>query len=287
MRNSPRWRTGSAWRRRRASRGRPRSSTAFGGGGAAVPSDGDWRVGAGNGGRIRVRGGSVRPGHGAVFGPVETERLVIFGGGVPVALPEVDGYRWDAAAIASTEPDAPLQELQTPDADGGGAVRLKRLAGEGWLAVVDGPLNFVRSRDLTVVGLVKTHHRALLRARRARSGRQSSLCGERTPVFVLGSDRYSCYVRIACPGRARARGSESCESRCRSPSDSRSPAPPSTRWPACCPAMPGSRTVILARRRTCSRSGRWRSSCATASARAPGRPRGPHAVDLYDGQAAA
>ena len=40
------------------------------------------------------------PGSAAVFGPIETRRLVIFGGGVPVTLPEVDGYRWDAAAIS-------------------------------------------------------------------------------------------------------------------------------------------------------------------------------------------
>jgi len=53
------------------------------------------------------------PGSAAVFGPIETRRLVIFGGGVPVTLPEVDGYRWDAAAISSLEPDAPLEDLQT------------------------------------------------------------------------------------------------------------------------------------------------------------------------------
>ena len=53
------------------------------------------------------------PGSGAVFGPIETRRLVIFGGGVPVVLPEVEGYRWDAAAINSLEPDAPLHDLQT------------------------------------------------------------------------------------------------------------------------------------------------------------------------------
>ena len=52
---------------------------------------------------------------------------------------------------------------------------------------------------MTVVGLVKTHHRPLLPP--ADHARVSELeCGERTPVFTLGSDRYSCYVRIAVPG---------------------------------------------------------------------------------------
>ena len=139
-----------------------------------------------------------RAGWGAVFGPIETRRLVIFGGGVPVALPEVDGYRWEAAAIASLEPDAPLQDLQTRMRMAEGQLA-ERLAGEGWLAVLDGPLNFVRSRDRTVVGLVKTHHRSLLApADHARV--PEILCGERTPVFALGADRYSCYVRIAAPG---------------------------------------------------------------------------------------
>src|SRR4029077_6815898 len=34
-----------------------------------------------------------------------------------------------------------------------------RTCAAGYLTIVDGPLNFVRSRDLPVVGYVKTHHR--------------------------------------------------------------------------------------------------------------------------------
>lgn len=138
------------------------------------------------------------PGSAAAFGPIETRRLVIFGGGVPVALPSVDSYSWEAAAVASLEPDAPLQDLQTKMRMAEGQLA-ERLSGEGWLAVVDGPLNFIRSRDRTVVGLVKTHHRPLLTP--ADHARVPELvCGERTPLFTLGADRYSCYVRIAVPG---------------------------------------------------------------------------------------
>ena len=138
------------------------------------------------------------PGSAAIFGPIETHRLVIFGGGVPIALPGVDGYAWDAAAIESLEPDAPLQDLQTRMRMAEGQMA-ERLSGEGWLTVIDGPLNFIRSRDRTVVGLVKTHHRPLLPP--ADHARVRDLaCGERTPVFTLGTDRYSCYVRIAVPG---------------------------------------------------------------------------------------
>lgn len=138
------------------------------------------------------------PGSAAVFGPVKTRRLVIFGGGVPVTLPAVDGYSWEPAAIDSVEPDAPLQELQTRMRMAEGQLA-ERLSAEGWLAIVDGPLNFIRSRDRTVVGLVKTHHRPLLAP--ADHVRVPELvCGERTPLFALGADRYSCYVRIAVPG---------------------------------------------------------------------------------------
>jgi hypothetical protein len=138
------------------------------------------------------------PGSSAAFGPMETRRLVIFGGGVPVELPAVDGYSWEAAAVASLEPDAPLQELQTRMRMAEGQLA-ERLSGDGWLTVVDGPLNFIRSRDRTIVGLVKTHHRPLLPP--ADHARVSDLrCGERTPLFTLGADRYSCYVRIAVPG---------------------------------------------------------------------------------------
>jgi hypothetical protein len=138
------------------------------------------------------------PGLAATFGPIETRRLVIFGGGVPVALPEVEGYSWEAAAVASLEPDAPLQDLQTRMRMAEGELA-ERLSGDGWLTVVDGPLNFIRSRGRTVVGLVKTHYRPLLPP--ADHARVPELrCGERTPLFTLGADRYSCYVRIAVPG---------------------------------------------------------------------------------------
>jgi hypothetical protein len=47
-------------------------------------------------------------------------------------LPEVDGYCWEAAAIASLEPDAPLQDLQTRMRLAEGELA-ERLSGDGWL----------------------------------------------------------------------------------------------------------------------------------------------------------
>jgi len=132
-----------------------------------------------------------------VYGPIQTERLVIFGAGVSLSLPPADGYDWRAASIDSVEPDAPLAELQElmRAAEGQLAVRLAR---DGWLTVVDGTLRFVGSGDLPVVGLVKTHHQRLLPPDE-HAQVAGLLCGERTPLFV--HDKwYSCYVRIAVPG---------------------------------------------------------------------------------------
>ena len=61
---------------------------------------------------------------------------------------------------------------------------------------MDGPLSYVRSRDLPVVGYVKTHSRALLDLEsHARVPRLTA--GQRTSVFALGADRYSAYLRLA------------------------------------------------------------------------------------------
>lgn len=137
-------------------------------------------------------------GQGIAFGPMQLRRIVIFGGGVPAQLPPVDGFTWESAAVASTEPDAPIQELQSRMREAEGRLA-EQLAAEGLLAVVDGPLNFVRSRDLPVIGYVKTHMRALLPAElHARVPELAA--GQRTPLFALGRDRYSAYMRVAAPG---------------------------------------------------------------------------------------
>jgi hypothetical protein len=137
------------------------------------------------------------PGRRPVIDHVATRRLVIFGGGEPVQLPAIDGYAWDRAAIASTELEAPRAELQRRMREAESRLA-EALAREGWLVIADGPLYFIRSRDLPVVGYVKTHMRVLLEpglhARVPEIG-----CGQRTPLFALGSDRYSAYARICEP----------------------------------------------------------------------------------------
>src|SRR5207245_11184640 len=98
-------------------------------------------------------------------------------------------------SVAEPSPDAPLKDLETRMRQEEGRLA-EVLCAEGYLTVVDGPLNFVRSRDLPVVGYVKTHYRALLDPEHHRRIPELGP-GERTSLFRLGDDRYSAYLPLA------------------------------------------------------------------------------------------
>jgi hypothetical protein len=140
-------------------------------------------------------GGVIANGGDAAFGETRVRRMIIWGSGLTGALPSVaGGWSWDVASVGDQHPDAPLKELQIRMRQEEGRLA-EQLCAEGYLTVVDGPLNFVRSRDLPVVGYVKTHHRALLEPRHHR--RIPSLGpGQRCSLFRLGEDRYSTYLRL-------------------------------------------------------------------------------------------
>ena len=154
-----------------------------------------------------VHGVAGAHGHGAVlcepgrrpeFARVSTHHLVVWGNGVLVPLPNVaGGWSWEARSIAENSPDGPLQGLQRfmREAEGNLA---EELADEGWLTIVDGPLNFVRSRDRTVIGYVKTHYRSLLSSElHARIPDLDT--GQRSSLFAKRADIFSCYLRIGTP----------------------------------------------------------------------------------------
>lgn len=127
---------------------------------------------------------------------VRVARMIIWGGGQQVPVPQLaGGWQWQVASIHDNDADAPLRELQNRMRQAE-AELAERLAAEGWLVVADGPLSFVRSRDLPVCGYVKTHHRPLLSPELHRRVPELGV-GERTPLFAMGRERYSCYTRIA------------------------------------------------------------------------------------------
>jgi hypothetical protein len=124
------------------------------------------------------------------------QRLVIWGSGKTGGLPDVTGgWHWDCRSIADEAPDAPLAALQQRMRQQE-AVLADRLCAEGHLVLVDGPLSYLRNLDLPVVGYVKTHSKALLAPEYHRRIPELR-AGERSSIFSLGRDRYSCYMRLA------------------------------------------------------------------------------------------
>lgn len=138
------------------------------------------------------------PGRTAVFAHERIRRLAIWGSGAHAALRSVPGgWHWETASIASTDPQGPLVSLQDRMREAERALALE-LAADGYLVVLDGPLNFVVGRSARVVGYVKTHHRAFLPAEQHALVPRLAL-GERTSLFAI-DERFSCYSRIGTPG---------------------------------------------------------------------------------------
>lgn len=134
------------------------------------------------------------------FGEYRISRLVVWGSGLPAHLPEVaGGWKWKSVSVEDPSPDAPLKDIQARMRQEEGRLA-EDLANAGHLVIVDGPLTYVRSRDIPVVGYIKTHYRQLLEpdawARVPELGP-----AQRTSLFALGEDRYSCYMRLTQPTR--------------------------------------------------------------------------------------
>jgi hypothetical protein len=138
------------------------------------------------------------PGARPEFGEQRISRLVVWGSGLSADLPDVaGGWRWKSVSVADGAPDTPLKDIQARMRQEEGRLA-EDLARAGHLVIVDGPLTYVRSRDIPVVGYVKTHYRTLLEPEdHARIPELGP--GQRSSLFALGDDRYSCYVRLTQP----------------------------------------------------------------------------------------
>jgi hypothetical protein len=125
---------------------------------------------------------------------VSVVRMAILGSGRRAQLPAVDGYRWEARSIASADPDAPVADLQGRMREAEARLA-ERLTQEGWLTILDGPLNHARALDQPIVGYVKTHLRRRLPPE-LHAQVPGLAVGQRTPLF-LARQCYSAYVRVA------------------------------------------------------------------------------------------
>jgi hypothetical protein len=142
------------------------------------------------------------PGERPEYRDVTVNRMVVWGGGLTGVLPTMPGgWAWSTFSVDATEVDAPLKDLQRRMRKAE-AELAERLMGQGFLTIVDGPLSYLRSLDVPVIGYVKTHHRRLL-SPQAHAQVTTLNAGERSSLFRLGEDRYSCYLRLlSVPPRA-------------------------------------------------------------------------------------
>jgi len=125
-------------------------------------------------------------------------RVCVWGGGRTGDLGPRNGYHWRSVSIASHDPVDPLNALQDLMRQAEAALA-EELAAAGWLVVLDGPLNRIRSISSMMAGYAKTHQRQLLPD--DQHVRIPTLTvGQRCPIWALGSDRYTCYARVGTPG---------------------------------------------------------------------------------------
>jgi len=127
-------------------------------------------------------------------------RLTVCCGGAPVALPpQPGGWEWEALAVEGDDVEIARQRLQRRmrETEGGLA---EHLCDEGWLTVVDGPLNNVRrTRTVPIVGYVKTHHRRMLAADSWARVPELGV-GQRTSLFAIREELYGAYLRVGDAG---------------------------------------------------------------------------------------
>lgn len=131
---------------------------------------------------------------------LQCERVAVFCGGYPVVLPDQSGgWSWVPMTVEGNDPLLAHRALRRRMRDAEGRLA-EQLCEQGWSTIVDGPLNNIRrSRDVPVVGYVKTHHRRMLDA--SNWARVPGLAvGQRSSVFAVGDDLYACYLRVGATG---------------------------------------------------------------------------------------
>lgn len=140
---------------------------------------------------------TISPGRPARFAGCRVGRLAVWGSGRSGTVFGA-GFRWVSDSTAVDDHAELLAHLQDRMREAEGNLALEAAA-QGWNVVLDGPLNRIRNLHALVAGYVKTHRRTLLPAadHRLVPGLQ---VGERTALYSLGRDRYTCYCRIGHPG---------------------------------------------------------------------------------------
>jgi hypothetical protein len=138
---------------------------------------------------------TVRPGRAMSFGGIRFARLAIWGGGMTGSIESRrTNHRWASASLATTDPTEVEANLQDRMRWSEGRLAVEA-ADAGWNVVLDGPLNRLYSLHELVTGYVKSHRRMLLPSP-AHAALPSLRVGERTRLYSLGSERWTCYLRV-------------------------------------------------------------------------------------------
>lgn len=148
-------------------------------------------------GAYAVGGVVTGNGYAARFVGERVGRVCVWGAGRTGDLGPREGYHWPTQSITSRDPVDPLNALQELMRQAE-ATLAEELSAAGWLVVLDGPLNRIRSISSMIAGYAKTHQRQLLPDEQHIKV-PSLAVGQRCPVWALGSDRYTCYARVGAP----------------------------------------------------------------------------------------
>lgn len=166
-----------------------------------------WKIDRGTGESVRgiagayaVGGVGTGTGRPARVVGLRLGRVCVWGAGLTGDLGPRNGFHWRSQRVTGRDPKDPLDHLQTLMRQAEGAIA-DELARAGWLVVLDGPLNHIRSIASMIGGYAKTHQRKRLPDDQHIRIPTLGL-GQRCPVWAIGTERYTCYARVGHPGPA-------------------------------------------------------------------------------------
>jgi hypothetical protein len=161
----------------------------------------DGSVVRGLGGSYGVGAVRCAPGSRPEFAETFIRRVLLWTHGHAEALPEVEGWEWEAQALTISDPEHLLPALQRRMRDAE-ADLADELAASGELVVRDGPLNRFYGINVEVAGLVKSHYQAYLPPEiHRRVPVAIAAPGQRTSLFRLRDEVWGCYLRLPITGR--------------------------------------------------------------------------------------
>lgn len=150
-----------------------------------------------------IAGGAVAIGVGCVvadvgariaLGEITVERSVVFAGPDALHLPTTDGITWHSLWAVEGHPD-PIDAAVSLRRTNLEQHLAERLTAAGRLVVIDGGLKRVRAIAGPVMGAVKSHQRRYVDDDHAAVITALAI-GQRTPLFSIGTDRFSWYQRL-------------------------------------------------------------------------------------------